>query len=65
MLPQLMERERDVLRLIAQGLPNPAIAVRLVLSPKTVRNYVSDILAKPQVADRVPAALRARNAGLG
>lgn len=64
-LPELTERERDVLRLIAQGLNNAAIAGRLVLSPKTVRNYVSDIFAKLQVADRVQAALRARSAGLG
>ena len=64
-LPELTERERDVLRLIAQGLNNAAIAERLVLSPKTVRNYVSDIFAKLQVADRVQAVLRARSAGLG
>ena len=65
LLPELTERERDVLRLIAQGLNNAAIAERLVLSPKTVRNYVSDIFAKLQVADRVQAVLRARSAGLG
>ena len=64
-LPQLTERERDVLRLIAQGLNNAAIAERLVLSTKTVRNYVSDIFAKLHVADRVQAALRAHSAGLG
>ena len=64
-LPELTEREREVLALIAQGLTNAAIAERLVLSPKTVRNYISDIFGKLQVADRVQAVLRAREAGLG
>jgi DNA-binding NarL/FixJ family response regulator len=63
--PELTEREREVLALIARGLTNAAIAERLVLSPKTVRNYVSDIFSKLQVADRVQAVLRARDAGLG
>ncbi len=63
--PELTEREREVLTLIAQGLTNSAIAERLVLSPKTVRNYISEIFSKLQVADRVQAVLRARNAGLG
>jgi DNA-binding NarL/FixJ family response regulator len=63
--PELTEREREVLTLIAQGLTNAAIAERLVLSPKTVRNYISGIFSKLQVADRVQAVLRARNAGLG
>lgn len=63
--PELTEREREVLTLIAQGLTNAAIAERLVLSPKTVRNYISEIFSKLQVADRVQAVLRARNAGLG
>jgi len=61
---ELSEREREVLALIARGLTNSAIAERLVLSPKTVRNYVSDIFSKLQVADRTQAALRAREAGL-
>lgn len=61
----LSEREREVLTLIAQGLPNAAIAERLVLSPKTVRNYISEIFSKLQVANRVQAILRAREAGLG
>jgi DNA-binding NarL/FixJ family response regulator len=61
----LSEREREVLTLIAQGLTNAAIAERLVLSPKTVRNYTSEIFSKLQVANRVQAIIRAREAGLG
>jgi DNA-binding NarL/FixJ family response regulator len=63
--PDLTEREREVLALIAQGLTNSAIAERLVLSPKTVRNYITEIFSKLQVADRAQAIIRARNAGLG
>ncbi|TFV80194.1 response regulator transcription factor [Blastococcus sp. CT_GayMR20] len=63
--PELTEREREILGLIAQGQPNPAIARRLSLSPKTVANYVSAIFAKLQVADRAEAMIRAREAGLG
>ncbi|MBI4340250.1 MAG: response regulator transcription factor [Chloroflexi bacterium] len=63
--PDLTQREREVLALIAQGLSNTDIARRFYLSPKTVRNHVSNILGKLQVADRVQAALRAREAGLG
>ena len=47
-------REREILTLIAQGYTNPAIAERLVLSPKTVRNHVSTIFSKLQVASRWP-----------
>ena len=61
--PELTERERDILALIAQGYTNAAD--RLYLSPKTVRNYVSSIFAKLQVADRAQAIIRAREAGLG
>jgi DNA-binding NarL/FixJ family response regulator len=64
-LSDLSEREREVLTLIAQGLTNAAIAERLVLSPKTVRNYISEIYSKLQVTDRVQAMLRARESGLG
>jgi DNA-binding NarL/FixJ family response regulator len=64
-LPQLTERERAILNLIAQGQSNAAIAKQLVLSPKTVSNYVSSIFSKLQVADRAQAMLRAREAGLG
>ncbi|WP_067472206.1 response regulator [Actinomadura hibisca] len=63
--PQLTAREREVLELVAAGLGNARIAERLGLSPKTVRNNVSTVLAKLQVADRTEAALRARDAGFG
>jgi DNA-binding NarL/FixJ family response regulator len=63
--PALTEREREILQLLAQGIPNPAIATQLGLSPKTVANYVSNILGKLQVADRAQAVARARDAGLG
>ena len=62
--PDLTEREREILRLIAQGYTNTAIAEQLVLSPKTVRNHVSNIFSKLQVADRAGAIIRARDAGL-
>lgn len=63
--PELTEREREILNLIAQGLTNQAIAQQLFLSPKTVRNQVSAIFGKLQVADRAEAIIRARKAGLG
>jgi DNA-binding NarL/FixJ family response regulator len=63
--PQLTERERDVLELIARGKGNQAIARELSLSPKTIMNYVSSIFAKLHVADRNEAIVRAREAGLG
>ena len=63
--PDLTERERGILALIARGYTNAAIADRLYLSPKTVRNYVSNIFAKLHVADRAQAIIRAREAGLG
>lgn len=63
--PELSDREREILDLIAQGLKNPEIARRLYLSPKTVRNHVSNILTKLQVADRAQAIICAREAGLG
>ena len=62
--PELTEREREVLTLLAQGYTNPAIAEHLVLSPKTVRNHVSSIFSKLQVAGRAEAIIRARDAGL-
>jgi DNA-binding NarL/FixJ family response regulator len=62
--PELSDREREVLALLAQGTSNAEIAARLVLSPKTVRNHVSNILSKLQVADRAEAIVRAREAGL-
>ncbi|WP_344941739.1 response regulator transcription factor [Sphaerisporangium flaviroseum] len=63
--PQLTDRERDVLHLIAKGRRNEEIAQRLVLSLKTVRNHVSNIYAKLHVADRSRAIVRAREAGFG
>lgn len=63
--PELTEREREVLDLIAAGRGNEWIARTLVLSPKTVRNHVSNIFHKLQVADRAEAIVRAREAGLG
>jgi len=54
-----------VLGLIASGLPNSAIAVRLGLAPNTVSNHISNIFAKLQVASRAEAIVRARSAGLG
>jgi DNA-binding NarL/FixJ family response regulator len=63
--PDLTDREREVLSLIAQGRSNGQIAERLGLSLKTVRNHVSNVLGKLQVADRAQAAIRAREAGLG
>jgi DNA-binding NarL/FixJ family response regulator len=63
--PTLTDREREILHLIAQGHPNPSIAKQLHLSTKTVGNYVSNIFAKLQVADRAQAIIRAREAGLG
>lgn len=63
--PELTDREREVLSLIAQGQSNQEIADRLCLSLKTVRNHVANICSKLQVADRTQAALRAREVGLG
>jgi DNA-binding NarL/FixJ family response regulator len=63
--PQLTSREREILELLAAGRSNPQIATTLFLSPKTVRNNVSNIFTKLQVADRAEAIIRARNAGLG
>jgi DNA-binding NarL/FixJ family response regulator len=62
--PELTEREREILQLLAQGLTNSAIAERLSLSIKTVRNRVSDIFSKLHVHDRAEAILKAREAGL-
>ncbi|MCC7451760.1 MAG: response regulator transcription factor [Anaerolineae bacterium] len=65
LFPELTNREREILALIAQGATNAEIAEKLVISMKTVRNHVSNIFSKLQVADRAQAALRAREAGLG
>ncbi len=63
--PELTEREREILDLIAKGHNNTEIATRLVLSPNTVRNYVSNVFSKLQVAYRAQAIIRAREGGLG
>ena len=63
--PDLTVREREVLSLMATGAGNGAIASRLGLTEKTVRNNVSNVFAKLRVADRAAAVARARDAGLG
>lgn len=63
--PELTEREEEVLSLVAEGKSNQEIARQLYVSLKTVRNHVSNILLKLQVADRAQAVIRARDAGLG
>ena len=63
--PELTEREGEILGLVARGRTNEEIAELLVLSLKTVRNHVSNIFSKLQVADRAQAIIRARDAGLG
>ncbi|WP_231115970.1 response regulator transcription factor [Motilibacter rhizosphaerae] len=63
--PELTERERAVLELLATGLRTAAIAERLALSPKTVSNHMTSIFGKLQVTDRAGAIIRARQEGLG
>jgi DNA-binding NarL/FixJ family response regulator len=65
LFPDLTEREREVLELIAQGKNNSEIAELLMVSPKTVRNHITNIFSKLQVADRAEAIIKARDAGLG
>lgn len=62
--PELTEREREILIRIARGETNAQIAEQLTISLKTVRNHVSNIYSKLQVADRAQAVIRAREAGL-
>jgi DNA-binding NarL/FixJ family response regulator len=63
--PELTEREREILDLVARGRSNAEITAQLVLSPKTVRNHVSNIFSKLQARDRAEAIVRARQAGMG
>lgn len=63
--PELTDRERQVLELVAAGCGNHDIAHRFALSEKTVRNHVSAVLVKLQVRDRAAAVAKARDAGLG
>jgi DNA-binding NarL/FixJ family response regulator len=63
-LPELTERERQILAMLASGQTTGDIATHLTLAPKTVRNHLSNVFAKLHVADRTQAVLRAREAGL-
>lgn len=63
--PELTDREREVLDLIAEGLDNRQIGSRLHISAKTVSNHISNVFAKLHVADRAQAIVAAREAGLG
>lgn len=63
--PSLTEREAEVLELAAQGTNNAGIARRLGISDKTVRNHVSNVFMKLQVADRAELVAKARDAGIG
>jgi DNA-binding NarL/FixJ family response regulator len=63
--PDLTAREREILDLVARGRTNAQIADVLVLSTKTVRNYVSSVFTKLQVVDRAQAMVKAREAGIG
>lgn len=63
--PELTQREWEVLTLLATGFDNQEVAETLGISLKTVRNHVSNILGRLQVADRTEAVARARAAGLG
>ena len=65
LFPELTDREREILELLARGMSNTQIARKLVVSPKTVRNHVSNIFTKLQVNDRAEAVRRAQAAGLG
>ncbi len=64
LFPGLTDREREILKLLAQGDSNAQIAGKLFLSQKTVSNYVSNIFSKLQVADRAQAIIKAREAGI-
>lgn len=62
--PELTDREREILTLIATGKNNSEIATQLHISSKTVSNHISNIFNKLQVADRAQAIIKARDAGL-
>ena len=63
--PDLTDRERDILALLADGQRTSSIAAALFLSPKTVSNNLTNIFAKLEVSDRASAIIRAREGGLG
>lgn len=65
LFPELSDREREVLALLADGMSNPHIGSQLGLTSKTVANHVSNILTKLQAVDRAEMVVRARRAGLG
>lgn len=62
---EFTRREWEVLELVAQGFDNGQIASRLSISPKTVRNHVTNVYSKLQVKNRAQAIVRARQAGIG
>ena len=62
--PELSDRETEVLRLIANGKDNAEIARELHISPKTVKNHISNILMKLQIENRIQAAVYAVRRGL-
>ena len=62
--PELSDRETEVLRLIASGMDNAEIARDLSISPKTVKNHISNILMKLQIENRIQAAVYAVRRGL-
>jgi DNA-binding NarL/FixJ family response regulator len=64
-IDELTGREREVLELVAQGLGNDAISQRLAISPKTVRNHLTNIFGKLAATTRAQAIVRAREAGFG
>jgi NarL family two-component system response regulator LiaR len=61
---ELSDRELEVLKLIANGKDNAQIAAELVISPKTVKNHISNILMKLQIQNRIQAAVYAVRSGL-
>jgi DNA-binding NarL/FixJ family response regulator len=61
---ELSDRELEVLKLIANGKDNAQIAADLVISPKTVKNHISNILMKLQIQNRIQAAVYAVRSGL-
>jgi DNA-binding NarL/FixJ family response regulator len=61
----LSEREREVLELVAEGLPNKLIAIRLEISEKTVKAHLTRVFERIGVTDRTQAALWARRNGIG
>jgi NarL family two-component system response regulator LiaR len=63
-LAELSDRELQVLKLIANGKDNAQIAAELVISPKTVKNHISNILMKLQIQNRIQAAVYAVRSGI-